>query len=93
MRKSLPHYPLPAFLVTQLAVDQAVAGQGFGGITLVNAIRFLCAVHESLPAVAIIVDCLGKDAEQFYTHYGFESLCKVQGRQRLFLPMKTASAV
>lgn len=93
VRKALPHYPVPAFLIAQLAVDQRMAGQGLGGITLVNAIRYLCAVHDALPAVAIIVDCLDRDVELFYTHYGFEFLCEVQGRTRLFLPMKTALTV
>lgn len=93
IQKSLPHYPVPAFLIAQLAVDERKAGEGFGGITLVNAIRYLCAVHESLPAVAIIVDCLDEDAQRFYAHYGFEFLCEVRGRQRWFMPIKTALAV
>lgn len=93
IQKSLPHYPVPAFLIAQLAVDKRKVGEGLGGITLVNAIRYLCSVHESLPAVAIIVDCLDDDAERFYAHYGFEFLCELHGRQRLFMPMKTALTV
>ncbi len=93
MQKALPHYPIPAFLIAQLAVDKRKAGEGYGAITLVNAIRYLCAVNESLPAVAIIVDCLDDDAQRFYAHFGFEYLCEVNGRQRLFLPIKTALTV
>ena len=93
MQKKLPHYPIPAFLIAQLAVDERVAGQGLGGITLVNAIRYLCQVHTSLPAVAIIVDCLDDEARRFYSHYGFEYLCEVNDRARLYLPMKTALKV
>jgi len=93
LQKKLPHYPLPVFLIAQLAVDERKAGQGYGGITLVSAIRYLCQVHDSLPAVAIIVDCLDDDAMRFYGHYGFEYLCDVNDRARLFLPMKTALGV
>lgn len=93
IQKKLPHYPIPAFLIAQLAVDERYAGQGYGGITLVSAIRYLCRVHESLPAVAIIVDCLDDEAQRFYAHYGFEFLCEVNGRARSFLPMKTALAL
>jgi len=93
IQKTLPHYPVPAFLIAQLAVDERKAGEGYGGITLVNAIRYLCKVNESLPAVAIIVDCLDDDAQRFYEHFGFEFLCDIHERARLFLSMKTALAV
>lgn len=93
LHKKLPHYPVPAFVVAQLAVDETRAGQGYGGITLVSAIRYLCKVHESLPAVAIIVDCVDDQAPCFYEHYGFAFLSTVNDRARLFLPMKTALAV
>ena len=93
MRKKLPHYPVPAFLIAQLAVNERRAGEGYGGITLVTAIRYLCKVNESLPAVAIIVDCLDDDAQRFYDHFGFEFLCEIHGRARLFLPMKSALVV
>ena len=93
IQKKLPHYPVPAFLIAQLAVNECRASEGYGGITLVNAIRYLCKVNESLPAVAIIVDCLDDNAQRFYERFGFNFLCEIHGRARLFLPMKTALAV
>lgn len=88
--KSLPRYPLPAFLIAQLAVDGRVARQGHGSSTLVAAIAYLLDVHERLPAVAIVVDCLDDDARRFYERFGFEPLTLVNGLARLFLPMGTA---
>lgn len=93
VRKRLPFYPVPVFLIGQLAVDLRIAGQGFGGVTLVSALRYLCAVHQQMPAVAIVVDCLDEAAEAFYVHHGFQPLCEIHGRQRLFLPMKTVLAL
>jgi hypothetical protein len=36
----------------------------------------------------IVVDCLTKHAESFYAKFGFEVLYDVNGRVRMFLPMK-----
>ena len=44
-----------------------------------------------MPAYAVVVDCLNTQAEQFYLKYGFEELCEVNGRQRLYMPMKTVA--
>lgn len=93
LQKKLPHYPVPGFVIAQLAVNENSAGEGYGGITLVSAIRYLCKVNDSLPAVAIIVDCLDDEAQQFYEHFGFEFLSIFNNRIRLFMPIKTALAV
>lgn len=87
LAKSLPRYPLPPFLVAQLAVDARVAGQGYGAGTLVAALAYLREVHRRLPAVAVVVDCLDEEARGFYTRFGFEPLTTVNGLERLFLPM------
>jgi len=40
-------------------------------------------------AYATVVDCLSKQAVSFYAKYGFEVLCEINGRVRMFIPMKT----
>ena len=91
--KKLPHYPVPVFLIAQLAVHKALSGQGLGKITLVKALEYLNTVNVQMPAYAVIVDCLNQNAESFYTQYGFEFLCENNGRKRLFLPMKKVNAL
>jgi len=88
LAKKLPHYPVPVFLLAQLAVHSECQGQGLGKITLIKALEYLFEVNAHMRAYAIIVDCLDFDAEQFYSKYGFEELCKYNNKTRMFIPMK-----
>lgn len=87
--KKLPHYPVPVFLLAQLAVHKDFHGQGLGKICLINALEYLCNVNRHMRAYAVVVDCLTESAQRFYQKFGFEALTNQQGRTRLFLPMKT----
>ncbi len=89
LAKKLPHYPIPVFLIAQLAVQLDQKGQGLGKITLVKALEFLWSINAQMPAYAVVVDCLNREAHDFYEHFGFEILCTYNGRVRMFLPMKT----
>lgn len=91
LAKKLPHYPVPVFLLAQLAVHSEYHGQGLGKITLIKALEYLLEVNAHMRAYAIIVDCLNDGAEQFYLKYGFEELCQHNGRKRMFIPMKTVA--
>ena len=89
LAKKLPHYPVPVFLLAQLAVHKKFHGNGLGKITLIKALEYLCEVNSYMPAYAVVVDCLTKSAQNFYTKYGFEILCTRNRRTRMFLTMKT----
>jgi len=91
LAKKLPHYPVPVFLLAQLAVHSEYHGQGLGKMTLIKALEYLFEVNAHMRAYAIIVDCLDNGAEQFYLKYGFEELCKYNGRTRMFIPMRTVA--
>ena len=87
--KKLPAYPIPVFLIVQLAVDKKQQGTGLGKITLVKALEHLYKINAHMRAYAVVVDCLNKKAEGFYSKFGFEYLCENEsGRVRLYLPMK-----
>jgi GNAT superfamily N-acetyltransferase len=86
--KKLPTYPIPVFLLAQLAVHAEYRGQGLGKITLIKALEYLWDINAHMRAYAIIVDCLNEKAETFYARYGFEPLYTQKGRLRMFLPMK-----
>jgi len=90
LRKKLPHYPVPVFLLAQLAVHNDYPRQGLGKVTLIRALRYFVDLLEHLPAYAVVVDCLDEEAESFYQKHGFEELCDWNGRKRMFLPMQTA---
>lgn len=87
--KRLPWYPIPVFLIAQLAVDEKKHGEGLGKITLIKALEYLWKVNTYMRAYAVVVDCLTGDARPFYEKYGFRSLGKYRGRERMFIPMKT----
>lgn len=87
--KKLPHYPIPIFLIAQLAVHQEHHGKGLGKITLIKALEHLSRIHNEMRAYAVIVDCLDEEAKDFYSKYGFEFLCERNKRIRMYLPMKS----
>ncbi|MBV1842116.1 GNAT family N-acetyltransferase [Photobacterium ganghwense] len=89
LAKKLPNYPIPVFLLAQLAVHREYHGHGLGKVSLIRALKYLWEVNAHMRAYAIVVDCLTPAAEAFYTKYGFQVLCEHNGRTRMFIPMKT----
>ncbi len=89
LSRKLPHYPVPVFLIAQLAVNKKVQGQQLGKITLIKSLEFLWHVNKQMHAYAVVVDCLNESVENFYKKYGFDHLYKDDGKSRMFLPMKT----
>ena len=87
--KKLPRYPIPVFLLAQLAVHKEFHGGGLGKVSLIKALEYLWEINSHMRAYAIVVDCLTEQAESFYAKYGFEVLCEINGRVRMFIPMKT----
>jgi len=93
LKKKLPHYPVPVFLVAQLAVHNKYKGKGLGKITLVKALEYLWNINQHMRAFAVIVDCLNPNVQQFYAQYGFKLLGINDGKIRMFLPMATVGAL
>lgn len=89
LAKKLPLYPVPVFLLAQMAVHTEYQGKGFGKVTLIKALEYLWNMNAYMRAFAVIVDCLNEAAEQFYKKYGFEFLCHHNGRTRMFISMRT----
>lgn len=89
LAKKLPRYPIPVFLLAQLAVHKEFHGSGLGKVSLSKALQYLWKVNAHMRAYAIVVDCLTESAQSFYAQYGFEVLCEHNGRMRMYIPMKT----
>lgn len=71
LAKKLPHYPVPVFLIAQLAINKEYQGKGLGKITLIKALNYLWQVNTHMTAYAVVVDCLNSNVEAFYEKYGF----------------------
>jgi len=93
LAKKLPHYPVPVFLLAQLAVAARFQSQGLGKITLIKALGHLWGVNSQMRAYAVIVDCLNDKAEHFYQKFGFEFLFRRNRRARMFIQMKTVALI
>jgi len=91
LSKKLPYYPVPVFLLAQLAVHSSYKGHGLGKITLFKALEYFWQISKYMNAYAVIVDCLNKQAETFYATYGFEKLPTFDNKKRMFLPMETVA--
>lgn len=89
LAKKIPRYPVPVFLLAQLAVHKNYHGSGLGKISLIRALKYLWKVNHHMRAYAVVVDCISESAQTFYKKYGFDVLCEHNGRIRMFLPMKT----
>lgn len=86
LSKKLPRYPtIPAFLLGRLAVDKQFAGQGYGGLLLVDALHRCC--QNEISAYALVLVAKDEQAMQFYQHYGFMSF--PEQSDKMFLPLKT----
>ena len=89
LRKRQSHYrTYPATLIGRLAVDRRHAGQGYGRDLLLDALTRAFEVTPTVASLAVVVDALDAEAQDFYEHYGFVSL-EIPGKRRLILPMKT----
>jgi GNAT superfamily N-acetyltransferase len=93
LQKKLPHYPIPILLIAQMAVHNEYKGKGLGKITLVKALEYLWNIDKQIRAYAVIVDCLNSNVITFYERYGFQKLMIIDGRTRMFMPMKTVGSL
>jgi hypothetical protein len=50
LAKKLPHYPVPVFLLAQMAIHIEHQGVGLGKITLIKALEYLWQVNSKMKA-------------------------------------------
>jgi ribosomal protein S18 acetylase RimI-like enzyme len=88
IKKKLPgsYSSIPTTLLGRLAVDIKLQGRGIGKLLLIDALKRSFQIAEYIGSFAILVDPIDKEAEDFYTKYGF---IKLPDSGKMFLPMKT----
>lgn len=92
LQKKMPpsYQELPTTLLGRLAIDSSLKDQGLGKILLMDALNRTAEVAESIGILALVVDPIDEEAQNFYARYGF-ILLPTSGK--MFLPMKTITAL
>ena len=86
-QKKIKYQYVPVILLGRLAIDKNHFGKGLGKLLLVNSLKKSLEVATNhVGAVAVIVDPIDGEAEQFYLKYGFTPL---PDSSRMFMSMKT----
>jgi GNAT superfamily N-acetyltransferase len=84
--KYLPKYPIPAVLLSKLAVDITEQGKGIGKLLLANAIRRVQEIQKDIGIDALVVDPMRDELIEFYASLGFFHF---PPERRLFLFMSS----
>jgi len=64
----LPKHPVPAALISRLAIRTNAQGKGIGRMLLVDGIKRVLSVSDQIAIYALVVDAIDDKAEGFYTH-------------------------
>lgn len=83
-------YPLPAYLLAKLAVDEEFQSRGLGSLLLAHALRRAVEINANTGLQLVVVDAIDNDAAAFYLRYEFARFR--DSSSSLFLPMKTVLA-
>lgn len=72
----LPRFPIPGILLTRLAIDERLQGQGLGTYLLEEVFERVLDVLESklLTFRVLLTDAIDEQAATFYEHFGFVRL-------------------
>ncbi|OBG11811.1 GCN5 family acetyltransferase [Mycolicibacterium fortuitum] len=71
VRRNMPD-PIPAILLSRLAIDRKEQGKGLGGHLLRDAIVRSVQAAELIGVRVMLVHALHEQARAFYLHFGFE---------------------
>jgi len=71
IRKGMPHFPIPAVLISRLAVDRRNRDLGVGKSLLKDAFARVIAASQTIGIRAILVSARDEEAAGFYEHFGF----------------------
>ena len=89
--RKLPKTMLPVITLAWLGIDRSCQGTGLGTRLLAQALNHCICSGEMIPFIAVILDCLNKDAKKFYQKFDFE---EVPGHpMKLILPWKHLKAI
>jgi len=87
LSERIPYSDVPAALIGRLAVDRRYQGQRLGEHLLIDALKRIVDISQTMAILAVVVDAK-EGAVSFYRKYGFIPF--PNRPDRLFLPVATA---
>ncbi|KPB16077.1 GNAT family N-acetyltransferase [Pseudomonas savastanoi] len=88
-QRRMPRYPMPAVILSRLAVDKSVQKQGLGQRLMADFFRRVYAISKHSGVAFILVDAKDEDAAEYY-----ESLLFVRSKHNpLRLVLSTATII
>lgn len=82
-----PHFPIPACLLTRLAVDHRHQGGKIGAKLLFHALGRVLRGSQHIGIRGLVVSAIDANAADFYGHFAFEALDT--DRRKLMVPLET----
>ncbi|MFF7709933.1 GNAT family N-acetyltransferase [Pseudomonas sp. NPDC007930] len=86
-KKGLPRYPIPAILLSRLAVDECAQGTGLGRRLMADFFRRVSVAAQHSGVAFVIVDAKDPPAAELYQQLGF--VPSFDNVLRLVLPTAT----
>lgn len=80
---------VPVILLGRLAIDKSAKGQGLGQLLLIDALKRSFEASKSVGSIAVVVDPMDEDAQEFYIKFGFVLL----ENGKMFIAMKTIASL
>lgn len=65
-KKNMPRYPMPAVLLSRLAVDKSMQGKGLGQRLVADFFRRVYTVSKHSGVAFVVVDAKDQDAADYY---------------------------
>jgi len=91
LAKKLPRRQLPVSVLAWLGVDQSFQGRGIGQRLLATSLVDCYKASQTFAFIAVILDCVDKNAKRFYQRFDFAELPGYP--MRLYLPFKSLEAL
>ena len=73
LAKGQGNYDLPLVILTRLAVDQSIRGNGFGAALLKDVLARVTGAADIVGVRALHAHAKDEAARKFYEHFGFEA--------------------
>lgn len=88
-QKQVPYRETSCIILGRLAIDQRLAGKGFGTLLVIDALRVAYYASDAVGIYAVMVEAKDEQAAGFWRKLKFIQLKTEAGEYKFFLPVAT----